>query len=758
MRLGTFVICIALVGGTAVGVAESPPPLAGYSRASGQAEQRWEEKFRSMVEAEKIRRNDKYLSAFPHFAGTPQDRKNVAWILSRFKQYGWDAHIETFYVLLPTPRRRLVEMIAPTHYQAKLEEPTVPADPTSSQHRLQMPTYNVYSADGDVTAPLVYVNYGMREDYQQLKQMGISVRGAIVIARYGIGWRGLKPKLAAEHGAIGCLIYSDPHDDGYWHGDVYPQGPWRPSQGVQRGSVMDILKYPGDPLTPNIGATRNAKRLPVKSAPTIAKIPVLPLSYSDAQPLLAAISGPVVPPSWRGALPITYHVGPGPAEVHLVVKSNWNVTPIWDVIAKIPGSSDPNEWVIRGNHQDAWVNGADDPLASFSAELEEARSLGNLLKQGWRPKRTIIYCAWDGEEPMLLGSTEWVEEHYAELLQHAAIYINSDGNGRGYLNAAGAPSLQKFIDGVAKDVQDPETHLTVERRLRLLRISRATSPAQRAALRSGRELSIGLLGSGSDWTAFLDHAGIASLSLTFGGEGGGGVYHSIYDDFYWYTHFSDTTFVYGRALAQTVGTTVMRFADADLLPYDFTALADAVAGYVDQLKKKVALQREETRNQNQEINDGVFAAIADPQVRTAPPPLEAVPPYLDYSPLENGVARLERSAREYAKASAQAEANGGAALARASLEKVNAILIQSERMVTLSQGLPERPWYKNELYAPGLFLGYDAKALPAVQDEIELKDWCRADQQIVVVGRALDREAALIHTAAVELQQRTPSE
>lgn len=753
MRLATYVVCIILLGGLAAGIAGAPGALPGYSAVSGQAEQKWEGKFRSMIEAEKVRRNDQFLSAYPHFAGSPQDRKNAEWILSKFKQYGWNAHIETFDVLLPSPRTRLVEMVAPSRYQVKLEEPTVPEDPTSSQHSLQIPTYNVYSADGDVTAPLVYVNYGMRQDYERLARKGVSVRGAIVIARYGMIWRGLKPKLAAQHGAVGCIMYTDPRDDGYWHGDVYPKGAYRPPRGVQRGSVMDFLKYPGDPLTPNVGATKDAKRLPIKNAPTITKIPVLPISYHDAQPLLAALGGPMAPRSWRGALPIPYHLGPGPAKVHLAVKSDWTVRPIWDVIAKIPGSTNPDEWVIRGNHHDAWVNGADDPLSSFAAELEEARALGMLLKQGWRPKRTIIYCAWDGEEPMLLGSTEWVEEHSAELQKHAAMYINSDGNGRGYLQAAGSPVLQTFIGGVARDIQDPETHLTVEKRLRLLRISRATSAARRAELRSGRELDIDVLGSGSDWTAFLDHLGIATLSLGFGGEGGGGVYHSIYDDFYWYSHFADTKFVYGRALAQTAGSAVMRFADADLLPYDFTALAKAAAGYADQLKKDVASQREKIRNQNREVREGVFSATADPEAQSVPPPIEAIPPFLNFSPLENGLAHLQSSAEEYAKAFAKARANGGAALVHASLEKVNATLIQSERMLTSSRGLADRPWYKNVLYGPGLFLGYDPQTLPGVQDEIELKHWDLADQQIEVVGRCLDREATLIHNAAVELDK-----
>jgi N-acetylated-alpha-linked acidic dipeptidase len=754
MRFQMMLVCVSLLAWLSPAVAQAAQSaLAGYSATGSQTEQGWEGKFRSLIDAGNIRGYDKHLSAYPHVAGTPQDRKNVEWILAKFKQFGWDAHIETFYVLRPMPKERLVEMVAPAMFRATLEEPTVGVDPTSSQHAEQLPTYNMYSADGDVTAPLVYVNYGMKADYEELQRLGISVKGALVIARYGNGWRGLKPKLAAQHGAVGCLIYSDPKDDGYWRGDVFPKGPWRAREGVQRGSVMDMLQYPGDPLTPGIGATRNAPRLPLNKAKSLVKIPVLPLSYGDAQPLLAALKGPVAPPGWRGALPITYHVGPGPAKVHLIVKSSWDVKPIWDVIAKIQGSTDRDEWIIRGNHQDAWVNGAQDPLSGFSAELEEARALGELLKQGWRPKRTLIYCAWDGEEEGLLGSTEWTEEHASELRQHAALYLNSDSNDRGYLLVQGSHSLQKFIDGLGGDIEDPETNMPVEKRLQLYLISRTPSQEYREALRRGRDVRIGALGSGSDYSAFVDHLGIASLDLGFGGEGGGGIYHSIYDDFYWYTHFGDTTFAYGRALAQTAGTAVMRFGDADLLPYDFTDLSATVNRYVQQLRKDFAREQQAVEEQNKRIEEGIFAATKNPAKRLFPPPVERLPPFLAFAPIENGTAHLAASAREYQQALTRAEANGGAALDRASLEKLNDTLIQSERMLTTSQGLPGRPWYEHVLYAPGLFTGYAANAIPGVRQEIELKNWPLADEQLQVAGQALDREADLIQKAAGELEQ-----
>jgi len=537
--------------------------LVGYSPRAGQSEREWETKFRAIPDPANLREYMRRLSARPHHVGSPYDKDNAEWILAHFKEWGLDAHIERFDVLFPTPKVRLLEMLTPAKFTAKLEEPGLAVDPTSNQKSEQLPTYNAYSIDGDVTGPLVFVNYGLPEDYEKLDRLGISVKGAIVIAKYLHSWRGVKPKVAAEHGAIGCLIYSEPRDDGYSIDNVFPAGPMRPADGVQRGSVMDFASAsPGDPLTPGIGATPGAKRLPLNEVKSITKIPVLPISYGDAQPLLAALAGPMAPEEWRGSLPIPYHVGPGPAQVHLKVASNWDIKPVYDVIAKIPGSVAPDEWIVRGNHHDAWVNGAEDPLSAQVSLLEEARALTLLLKQGWKPRRTIIYCAWDGEEPMLLGSTEWAETHADELRQHAAVYINSDGNGRGFLNMGGSHSLEQFINGIARDIEDPESKMTVWQRAQLSKIAKAKSAddpnddatESRKELRQRADLRIDALGSGTDYTAFLDHLGIATLDLGFGDEDEGGIYHSIYDDFYWYTHFSDTDFVYGRALAQTVGT------------------------------------------------------------------------------------------------------------------------------------------------------------------------------------------------------------
>ncbi len=731
--------------------ATSPATLDGYSPAHSTAERDWETKFRSIPDPKTLRDTMQRLSARPHHVGSPYDKDNAEWMLSRFKEFGFEAQIETFYVLFPTPKERVVEMLEPTHFVAKLQEPALDIDPTSQQTAEQLPTYNAYSKDGDVTGPLVYVNYGIREDYEQLERMGVSVKGAIVIARYGGAWRGIKPKVAAEHGAIGCLIYSDPKDDGYFEGQYFPGGPFRPSQGVQRGSVMDT-DYPGDPLTPGVGATKDAKRLAITEAKTITTIPVLPISYGDAQPLLAELTGQVVPESWRGALPLTYHVGPGPAKVHLVVKSNWDIKPIYDVIAKIPGNEVPEQWVIRGNHHDAWVNGAEDPVSGMSAVLEEARSLGELLKQGWKPKRTIIYCAWDGEEPGLLGSTEWVEEHGAELNQHAVVYINSDSNSRGFLFASGSHTLEHMVNSVARDVQDPETKLSVQRRAQLRRIGRAQKPDDREEAR-GTDLRIGALGDGSDYAPFLDHAGVAALNIGFGGESDGGIYHSIYDDFYWYTHFGDTEFVYERALSQLGGSMVMRMADADLLPFDPSASADTVRRYVGELKTELKEKQDKAKERNREIEEGVYTASADPQKKYVAPAKEQVPPYLNFAPLENGVEAYLLAAKRYKTAYGKLAEHDPTVWDSPGLKAINLQLIQTERTFMTTEGLKERPWFKHQIYAPGAYTGYGVKTIPAVREMMEEDKWADADSGSTIAGAVLLKQAALVNSIAAELEK-----
>jgi N-acetylated-alpha-linked acidic dipeptidase len=752
-RLAAVVLISSLLFPSSI-FASDENPLVGYSPRSSQTEREWETKFRAIPDAANLREYMRWLSARPHHVGSPYDKDNAEWILAHFKQWGLDAHIETFNVLFPTPKVRLLEMIEPVKFTAKLEEPALPVDPTSNQKSEQLPTYNAYSIDGDVTAPLVFVNYGLPEDYEKLDRLGISVKGAIVIAKYYHSWRGVKPKVAAEHGAVGCLIYSEPQDDGYTRDVVFPQGPMRSPDGVQRGSVMDFASSsPGDPLTPGVGATPDAKRLPLKEAKSITKIPVLPISYGDAQPLLAALKGPMAPDEWRGSLPIPYHVGPGPARVHLKVEFNWDRKDIYDVIAKIPGSVAPDEWIVRGNHHDAWVNGAEDPISAQIALLEEARALGELLKQGWKPRRTIIYAAWDGEEPMLLGSTEWAETHADELRQHAAAYINTDGCDRGVFDMAGSHSLEQFINGVARDIEDPESKLTVWQRLHLTKIAKAKSPEERKELRERTDVRIDALGSGTDFTTFLDHLGVASLNLGYGGEDEQGIYHSIYDDFYWYTHFSDTEFVYVRALSQTIGTAVLRLADAEVLPYDFVDFADTVQKYTKDLEKLLADKQDEIRERNRQLDEGVFKATFDPRRPTVTPQREEVPPHLNFAPMHNAVDALAQSAEHYHKALLQKQASLGQDGANDALRLLNEKLIASERGLTNADGLPRRPWYKHMLYAPGIYSGYDVKTVPSVREGIEQKKYAEAEQEIARVARVLEDEAALIEAAAQQLEK-----
>src|SRR5580692_312746 len=607
------VACLALFASSAYAVNTGEVTLRGYTSEHAAAEVQWEQKFRAIPDPSGVREDMRRLSARPHHVGSPYDKDNAEWLVAQLKSYGLDAKIEQFEALFPTPKSRKLELLGPEKFEATLDEPVVKVDPTSDQKKEQLPTYNAYSRDGDVTGPLVYVNYGRPEDYEVLDRRGVSVKGAIVLARYGESWRGIKPKVAAEHGAVGCIIFSDPADDGYAEGEVFPAGPARPPEGVQRGSVMDMPLYPGDPQTPGIGATEGAKLIPLDQVKTITKIPVLPISYEDATPFLKALEGETAPEHWRGGLPLTYRVGPSKAKAHLAVSFNWDRKPLYDVVARIPGEKSPDQWIVRGNHHDAWVNGAEDPISGASPELEEARAFGELLKQGWKPARTVIYCFWDGEEPALLGSTEWAEFHADELKQHAVAYFNSDGNGRGFFRAGGSHSLENFINSVAKDIDDPETKMSVWKRARLAARLRGT-PESRTEAKSRPDSRISALGSGPDYTVFIDHLGVPSVNLGFGGEDeGGGQYHSVYDDFYYYTHFQDTDFAYGRALAQLAGTMMMRMADADVLPYQFTDQADTVHNYVTEVKKLADTMRVQIKERDADITEGVYKAAADPK-------------------------------------------------------------------------------------------------------------------------------------------------
>jgi N-acetylated-alpha-linked acidic dipeptidase len=738
------------------------PTLFGFKPDEVSAQQSLEQRFDAQLNAADLRGWLKTLAAEPNQVGSPHDKANAEMVRDLFKQWGWDAQIETFEVLYPTLEHHTLELVGPTKFVASLREPPIAGDETSTRTAGALPPYNVYGADGDVTAELVYLNYGMPDDYKDLARRGIDVRGKIVITRYGAGWRGLKPKLAQEHGAVGCIIYSDPQNDGYGPGDVYPKGGFRPADGVQRGSVADMPVYAGDPLTPGVGATKNAKRLPIDKAPSILKIPVLPISYADAQPLLAALEGPVVPPGWRGALPITYHFGPGPAKVHLAIKSDWGMQPLYDVIAKIPGAQHPDEWIVRGNHRDGWVFGAWDPLSGHVAMMAEAQAIGALLKTGWKPQRTIVYASWDGEEPGLLGSTEWAETHGAELQHKAVLYLNSDENSRGFLGAGGSHSLQRLLNSVSADVKDPQTGVSTQARLRARMLvagynkgASAEEKMDAKAAASGGDLPIEALGSGSDFTPFMQHLGITTLNIEYGGEGDqSGVYHSDYDTFEHYVRFGDPTFAYGVAEAQTAGHAVLRVADADVLPMQFAAFADTIAGYVDELHKLTDEKRKGAEELGKLLDQNAFTLASDPTRVVLPPAREPLVPYLNLAPLDNIVARLKAGAKAYDDLYAKFGA-GTLKLTPAQTKELNSLLQGLEQTLTVTRGLPGREWYKHVIYAPGLLTGYGVKTLPGVRESIESDRFDEANEYSTITAGALAAYCDRLDRATAVLRQGT---
>jgi N-acetylated-alpha-linked acidic dipeptidase len=705
--------------------------LLGFTPAGTRAQRELEARYDAQLDADNLRDRLRYLTRHPTHVGSPGAKENAEWIAEQFRGWGFDTRIDEYRVLFPTPRERLVELVSPTRYRLRLEEPVLEEDGTSGVTEDRLPSYNAYSADGDVEGEVVYVNYGIPADYDELERRGIDVRGKIVLARYGGSWRGIKPKVAAERGAIACLIYSDPRDDGYFQGDVYPEGPYRMEHGTQRGSVSDMPQYPGDPLTPGVGATADAERMTPEESPTVMKIPVLPISYADATPILEAMEGPVAPVAWRGALPLTYHVGPGPARVHVKLAFNWDLVTAYDVIAVMEGSEYPDEWVVRGNHMDGWVFGAGDPLSGMVALMEEARAVGELAEAGWRPKRTIVYAGWDAEEPGLLGSTEWAEHHGPELQAKAVAYINSDGNGRGFMAAGGSHTLERFVNQIGPDVEDPQTGVSVARRLRAALAVGGNPAAQKA------DVPIGPLGSGSDYTPFLQHLGIASLNIGYGGESGGGSYHSIFDSFDHYTRFGDPDFAYGVALAKTAGRATLRLANAHVLPMRFSNFADNVRTYLGEVTKLADDMRRETERLNGLVDAGSYTLAADPTKTFVPPEKKAPVPFFNFAPLQNAVARLEGAASAYDAVLEERMANGGVDGAVAG--RLNAILQGMEQRMTREEGLPRRPWFRHMIYAPGFWTGYGVKTLPGVREGIEQREWGEVDQFVGEIAAALDR-------------------
>jgi N-acetylated-alpha-linked acidic dipeptidase len=692
-------------------------PIRGFPDDAVSAQRQREEQFRKVPDSTRLKEYMEAMAGDSHVAGQPSSKRVADYALAKFKSFGLDAKLEEFEAMMPWPLETRVELVAPEKYELKIKEPVLPEDPDSGD---QTPLYNAYSGDGDVSGEVVYVNYGMPADFERLKEMKISVKGKIVLARYGAGWRGIKPKVAAENGAIGCLIYSDPRDDGFFQGDVYPGGPYRPEYGAQRGSVMDMPIHPGDPLTPGWGSEAGGRKNARESAETILKIPVLPIGYGDALPILKQLKGPVAPEAWRGALPVTYHLGPGPAQLHMKLSFEWKNRPLYNVVARIPGTTRPDEWIIYGNHHDAWVMGADDPISGASSLMETARGLGELLKSGWRPSRTIILALWDGEEWGLLGSTEWAEKHKAELQQKAVAYINTDGTGKGWLNAGGSHGLQQFLGEVTKDVMDPRTGKPIFDEARR-RAVLGHPEADRPDAEKDPSFRIAPLGSGSDYTPFLQHLTLSALNLGFGGESPGGVYHSAYDTVKWYQTHSDTDYSYGRTLSQIVGTLILRLAEAPVLPFQFIDTADTLMRYVVELEKLA-----ETKKDSK----------------------------VDMKPVRNAVEALRAAGLAYEKAyGAVLKISAAQLLVRKELQQVNRLLLTSEQKLGNTEGLPRREWFKHQMYAPGFYTGYGVKTMPQIREGLEEGRFTEAQGGIRTVSSAINALAAQVNDAARALER-----
>jgi N-acetylated-alpha-linked acidic dipeptidase len=675
--------------------------LAGYTAASAQRELALEAAIMGKPSAQRMDTYHLALTGEPHHAGTEANIRLADYYAARLREFGFDSvALFRYEVLLPRPITRQITLLAPERYQAKLEEPPLPNDPDTRKPGI-LPPYNAYAVDGDVTGEVVYVNYGVPADYRVLDSLGISVKGKIVIARYGGSWRGIKPKVAAEHGALACIIYSDPAEDGYAQGDALPTGKWRPEWGVQRGSVMDMPMYPGDPQTPDRASKPGVERIPLAEVPTIEKIPTIPISWGDALPILRNLGGPVAPRPWRGALGITYHVGGGPARVHLVLKNDWGVRPIVNVVGVIRGSEQPEKWVMAGGHRDAWTFGGRDPISGAVSLLETARVMADLAKNGQRPKRSIAIVSWDAEEYGLLGSTEYGEDFSDALKQNLILYLNRESYTAGDFSADGVHSLQPVVNAVTQAVRLPDDQRTVYQAW-----AADTRPAGMVEGPWGKRVRLGALGSGSDYTVFLDHLGIPSLDMGF--ESGNGIYHSAYDTHWFFTHFGDPGYVYGVKLAELVGVFLERMANADVLPFDYASTAETVNRYLDELDQEI---------QNRKL------AVDLGAVRAANRRLGATAEALN--------AEVERILT--------GKGEGGKGKGDAASATLNDQIAKVEQGFLSSDGLPRRPWFRHQIYAPGFYTGYGVKTLPGVREALENDDAAEAQRMAQVLTATLDR-------------------
>jgi len=683
-------------------------PLDGFSANTSATQRRWEELFRSVPAPKSAREHLRRLTLEPHIAGTKEDYATAVYVRDQMKSYGLNAELKEYNVWLPYPKTTpIVELITQRRQRLSVTEAIVPGDPTSSNPKIT-PLFNGYSASGDVTGPLVYANYGLPGDYEELKKVGVDVKGKIVIVRYGNSFRGVKAKVAEDNGAVGCIIYSDPADDGYMQGDVYPKGPWRPVASGQRGSVQYLFDYPGDPLTPGKPSIPGVPRLKPEEATDLTKIPVQPIAYDVAKTLISPLRGPVRPKGFQGGLPLAYHVGGTPdVKVRLKTDMDYKVRTIWDVVARIEGNQERDRWVVMGNHRDAWVFGAVDPNSGSSAMLEVARGFGDLLKQGWTPKRTIILCSWDAEEYGLIGSTEWAEENADDLREKAVAYLNVDvAVSGGNFGASSVPSLWKAIRDVTRDVKDPKTGKTIYQQWQ----EKAREGRSINEPANGGEARIGALGSGSDYTPFLQHLGVPSTDMGFGGDYG--VYHSSYDSFYWMDHFGDPGFVYHVAAAQIWGTLALRIADADALPFDYTDYATQIREFFTE-----ALRLAKQKNLDTSFDDrSMNAALED---------------------FAKECSRVEKNRQEAVTTKANS----------AKLKLINDALIAVEREFIDERGLRGRPWYKHEIYAPGIYTGYAAQPLTDFRQAIDDRNSANTKESLERIVEAIKRATKALQRA-----------
>jgi N-acetylated-alpha-linked acidic dipeptidase len=712
MRLNVASVVFAAVLSVALPrvqlAAQTPAAQSPFGYLDFSAQAKVEEKFLAVPDARLAGEDLKTLTAEPHLAATPEDHKTAEYVARKFRAAGLDTEIVPYRVLLNQPKEVRVEAYDAAGHLL-MSGPTrehVDGDPGHDDPRVVMP-FNGSSGSGDVTGEVVYANYGRLEDFNDLAAQHIDLHGKIVICRYGSNFRGVKVFLAEQRGAVGVLIYSDPQDDGYYKGDVWPIGPWRPETGVQRGSVQYLFKYSGDPETPGVASTLDlpdSARLknvdgPDGDQPHIISIPI---SYHDAEPILQALKGAGAPQGWEGALPFHYHLGPGGVKVHLVSQQDYQRRIIWDVIGKVKGSQDPDTSVVVGNHRDAWVYGAVDPSSGTAAMLEAVRGVGALLQDGWRPRRTIVFCSWDAEEYGLVGSTEWVEQQ-GRLLDHAVAYFNVDVAVSGPdFSAAAVPSLKEFVRDVTRSVPSPVSG-TVYQQWRAHHTVDNEHRGSNAPPTASEEVRVGDLGSGSDFTPFLQHAGVPSTDI--GSNGSYGVYHSTFDDFAWYTQNADPHFVYLQEMARVLGLEALRMADADVLPFDYVAYAREISAYIQAAKRKA-------------VDSGLTG--------------------LDFGPAEAAAARMALAAERV---------HGLEVAPTGDLGKLNLALRQTETALLSESGLPDRPWYRHTIYAPGEYTGYAAVVIPGVNESIEAKNATVAAQQLETLAHALDRAASTLDSA-----------